>query len=105
MICQFILRTASSFPYAIIQPVELFDRSGAEFVDGCSFTLQLFHQVEGAVLVRVEDHLVHHKLLFRRQIGEQALNPADTVDDQLQGGQEMVTNVPRYSQKSIPKTA
>ena len=64
MICQFILRTASSFPCAEIQPVELFDCSGAELIDGCSLTLQLFHQVEGAVLVRVQDHLIHYKLLM-----------------------------------------
>ena len=50
----------------LIQPAELFDRAGTELVYGCSLTLQLFHQVEGTVLIRVQDHLIHYKLLFRR---------------------------------------
>lgn len=107
MICQFILRTASSFPCActIYQVQEFFYCSGVETVDRTHLTVKLRHQVHRAFPVGIDQHAVDHQLFFRSEPLKKALQAADMIDGQLQGGQEMVTNVPRYSQKSIPKTA
>ena len=52
---------------AVTKVQELFYGRGAEAVDGIHLTVKLFHQIKGAFLVRMDQHKVKHRLLFRRE--------------------------------------
>ena len=65
--------------YAVTKVQELFYGCGAETVDGTHLTVELFHQVEGASLIGMDQHAVKHQLLFGREETKQALQAGDMI--------------------------
>ena len=70
---------------AVTKVQELFYGCGAETVDRTHLTVELFHQVEGASLIGMDQHAVKHQLLFRGEETKQAFQTGDMIHGQLQG--------------------
>ena len=56
--------------------------------------MQGLHQVEGAVLVGVNQHAVNNQLLFRSEEAKQAFQAGNVVHGQFQGFHQAVTFFP-----------
>ena len=69
---------------AVTKVQELFYCPGAEAVDGTHLTVELFHQVEGALLIRMNQHTVKYQLLLRGEGTKQTFQAGDMIHGQLQ---------------------